>query len=68
MMPMFYGHGLCMKLEKCRFDCKQMEFLSHITSFEGISMDLIEGKTILDWLDRMFFVRCAICTKICKFL
>ena len=42
-------YGLYAKLEKCNFDCKQVEFLDYVVSSEGISMDPAKGQTMLDW-------------------
>ena len=42
-------YGLYAKLEKCNFDCKQLEFLGYVVSSEGISMDLAKVQTMLDW-------------------
>ncbi len=42
-------HGLYAKLEKCSFDCEQVEFLGYIISSNGISMDPAKVQTVLDW-------------------
>ena len=42
-------YGLYAKLEKCSFDCKQVEFLGYVVSSEGISMDPAKVQTVLDW-------------------
>ena len=42
-------YGLYAKLEKCNFDCKQVEFLGYVVSSEGISMDPAKVQTVLDW-------------------
>ena len=41
-------HGLYAKLEKCSFDCNQVEFLSYVISLEGISMDLAKVKMMVE--------------------
>ena len=42
-------HGLYAKLEKCSFDCKQLEFLGYAISSEGIeSMDPAKVQTMLE--------------------
>ena len=43
------SHGLYAKLEKCSFDCKQVEFLGYVISSKGISMDSAKVKTMLEW-------------------
>jgi hypothetical protein len=50
-------YSLYAKLEKCSFDCKQVEFLGYIVSSEGISMDPAKVQTMLDLqvLSEMFF-------------
>ena len=35
------------KLEKCSFDCKQVEFLGYVISSKGISMDPAKVQTVL---------------------
>ena len=42
-------YGIYVKLEKCSFDIKQVEFLGYIVSSEGISMDPTKVQTILEW-------------------
>ena len=42
-------YGLYAKLEKCRFDYKQVEFLGYTISFKGIFMDPEKVQTILEW-------------------
>ena len=42
-------HGLNAKLEKCRFDYNQVEFLGYVISSEGISMDPAKVQTVLEW-------------------
>ena len=42
-------HGLYAKLEKCSFDCNQVEFLGYVISSEGISMDLAKVQIVLEW-------------------
>ena len=42
-------HGLYEKLKKCSFDCKQVDILGHVFSFEGISMDPPKVQTVLEW-------------------
>ena len=42
-------HGLYAKLEKCSFDCNQVEFLGYVISSEDISMDLAKVETVLEW-------------------
>ena len=42
-------YGLYAKLEKCNFDCKQVEFLGYVASSEGVSMDPTKVQTVLDW-------------------
>jgi hypothetical protein len=51
-------YKLYAKLEKCSFDCKQVEFLGYIVSSEGISMDPAKVQTMLDLqvLSEMFNV------------
>jgi hypothetical protein len=51
-------YSLYAKLEKCSFDCKQVEFLGYIVSSEGISMDPAKVQTMLDLqvLSEMFNV------------
>ena len=41
-------YGLYAKLEKCRFDCKQVEILSYTISSKGIFMDTTKIQTILE--------------------
>ena len=43
------AYGLYAKLEKCNFDCKQVEFLGYVASSEGVSMDPTKVQTVLDW-------------------
>ena len=40
-------HGLYANLEKCSFDCNQVEFLGYVISSEGISMDPTKVQTVL---------------------
>ena len=42
-------HGPYAKLEKCSFDCNQVEFLGYVISSEGISMDPAKVKTVVEW-------------------
>ena len=42
-------NGLYAKLEKCSFDCKQVEFLGYFISSKGISMDPAKVQTVLEW-------------------
>jgi hypothetical protein len=42
-------YDLYAKLEKCSFDCDEVEFLGHIISANGISMDRAKVQTILRW-------------------
>ena len=42
-------NGLYAKLEKCSFDCKQVEFLGYVISSKGISMDPAKVKAVLEW-------------------
>jgi hypothetical protein len=42
-------YGLYAKLEKCKFDENQVEFLGYVVSHEGISMDPFKIQTVLDW-------------------
>ena len=42
-------HHLYGKLEKYSFDCKQLEFLGYVISFEGISMDVAKVQIVLEW-------------------
>ena len=42
-------HGLYANLEKCSFDCNQVEFLGYVISSEGISMDPAKVQTVLEW-------------------
>ena len=42
-------HGLYANLEKCSFDCNQVEFLGYVISSEGISMDPTKVQTVLEW-------------------
>ena len=42
-------NGLYAKLEKCSFDCKQVEFLGYVISSKGISMDPANVQTVLEW-------------------
>ena len=44
-----HENGLYAKLEKCSFDCKQVEFLGYVISSKGISMDLAKVKIVLEW-------------------
>ena len=42
-------NGLYAKLEKCSFDCKQVEFLGYVISSKGITMDPTKVQTVLEW-------------------
>ena len=42
-------HGLYAKLEKCSFDCNQVEFLGYVISLKDISMDPAKVQTVLEW-------------------
>ena len=42
-------YGLYAKLEKCSFDCKQIEFLGYTISSKGVFMDQAKVQTILEW-------------------
>ena len=42
-------YGLYAKLEKCSFDCKQVEFLGYTISSQGVFMDPAKVQTILEW-------------------
>ena len=41
-------HGIYAKLEKCSFDCNQVEFLGYVISSEGISMDPAKVQNVLE--------------------
>ena len=36
-------------LDKCNFDCKQVEFLGYVVSSEGILMFPTKVQSVLDW-------------------
>ena len=42
-------YGLYAKLEKCSFDCKEVEFLGYTISSKGIFMDPTKVQTVLEW-------------------
>ena len=42
-------HYLYAKLQKCSFDCKQVELLRYVISSQGISMDLVKVQMVLEW-------------------
>ena len=42
-------YGLYAKLEKCGFDCKEVEFLGYTISSKGIFMDPTKVQTVLEW-------------------
>ena len=42
-------YDLYAKLEKCTFDCKQVEFLGYIVLVYGVSMDPAKVQIVLDW-------------------
>ena len=37
------------KLNKCDFQLKEVSFLSHIVSAEGIRVDLVKIKAVMNW-------------------
>ena len=41
-------YGLYAKLEKCNFDCKEVEFLGYTISSKGIFMDPTKVQTVLE--------------------
>ena len=43
-------HQLYAKFSKCEFWLKQVGFLGHVLSSEGIAVDLSKVKDVLDWL------------------
>ncbi|XP_066433995.1 uncharacterized protein [Eleutherodactylus coqui] len=45
----FQKNNLYIKLEKCKFEKTQMQFLEYIISPNGLSMDPNKIKAILDW-------------------
>ena len=42
-------YGLYAKLEKCSFDCKEVEFLGYTISSKIIFMDPTKVQTVLEW-------------------
>jgi hypothetical protein len=53
-------HQLYAKFSKCEFWIKEVPFLGHVVSPEGIAVDLSKGKEVLDRMPLMsvFEVRC----------
>jgi hypothetical protein len=47
-------HQLYAKLSKCDFYQKEIQYLGHIISNKGISMDLEKLKAIMDWPTPIF--------------
>ena len=44
------GHQIYAKISKCEFWLKQVGFLGHVLSTEGIAVDPSKVKDVLDWL------------------
>ena len=42
-------HQLFLKLSKCTMRASQVEYLGHIISFEGVSMDMKKNSCMLEW-------------------
>ena len=65
LLKRLWEHGLYAKLEKCSFDCNQVEFLGYLISSEGISMDPVKVQSVSN---STFIAICAMLFGICKFL
>ena len=50
MLQRLRDHQLYAKFSKCEFWLKQVGFLGHVLSEEGISMDPSKVKDVLDWM------------------
>ena len=50
VLQRLHDHQLYAKFSKCEFWLKQVGFLGHILSAEGIAMDPSKVKDALDWL------------------
>ena len=49
VLKILQDNSLTAKLTKCDFFAKQVEFLGHVVSAQGISMDPTKTKAITDW-------------------
>ena len=50
MLQRLCDHQLYAKFSKCEFCLKQVGFLGHVLSAEGIAVDPSKVKDVLDWL------------------
>jgi hypothetical protein len=41
---------MCVEIEKCKFDAKEVQFLGFMVSGTGLRMDPEKAKAIIDWL------------------
>ena len=49
VLEIFRSHQLYAKISKCTFMAKEVEYLGHIVSKDGIRVDLAKVKCIREW-------------------
>ena len=50
VLELLKGHQLVAKANKCFFSMRQVEYLGHIISAQGVATDPLKIQAILDWL------------------